>query len=80
MKHPYTKPRIIPRTERLLWPHEVRILDERMTGGFSVAALRRFNGLFPRGSRRGLPTADEQDLAMSRRMWARRFERKGGGR
>lgn len=76
MKRPYTKPRIIPRTERGLWPREARIMDEHMMGGFSVEALRRFNGMFITGSRRGLPTADEQDARVRRdeiaALWARR--------
>lgn len=76
MKRPYTKPRIIPRTERHLWPREARILDERMTGGWSEEAMRRLNSMFVTGSRRGLPTADEQDARIRAReieaLWARK--------
>lgn len=76
MRRPYSKPRIIPRTERHLWPREARILDERMMGGFGVEALRRFNAMFTAGSRRGMPTADEQDERIRRdeieALWARR--------
>lgn len=76
MKRPYSKPRIIPRTERHLWPREARILDERRAGGFSIEALRRLNGMFVTGSRRGLPTADEQDARVRRdeidALWSKR--------
>lgn len=56
----YDKPRIIPRTERHLWPREAIKLDANM--GFKEEWLPSY--LYGRagGTPKWIPTADEQDL------------------
>jgi len=77
MKRPYTKPRIIPRTERHLWPREARILDatawwrpEHEVGVYRGmkdlravvdAALAAEAELIGPSVGGRIPTADEQD-------------------